>query len=99
MDKKLVNKCSNILNALADEEAFAVTMSLAESDMCIEELQKVTEIDDEILKEKVVDLVQSGILRYKNDKKVFGVEDSYVLNIVRCVKEKAEKEIFFERTF
>ena len=97
MDKKIINKCCDLVNLLADKDSLTITLSLAHSDKNAEQLIKDTQLNSEVLKGKLEGLVRSNIVRYRSSKNNFTVSDSHVLAIVKQIEEKANVELFHER--
>ena len=99
MEKTLIKKCSEIFTVLADEKSLKITLSLAKEEKSFKRLAKDTMLPENELEEKIVDLVESNILRYKNDKDTFVLADAHVCALVRNVEDKANAEIFRECEF
>lgn len=98
MDKCLssaeVEVCSNLFTVLSDKDTIKITSGLLNENKTYAQLLSETQIAHEKLTEKLMNLIELNILRYKDKEEMFTIGDAYVLNLMRQAVGKTQSEIF-----
>lgn len=95
MNEKIVN----LFDCFADKDSVKVLVSLAKENKTFVGLLNDTKLKEDLLKDKLVVLMDKNLVRYNDKKEVFSPYDAHVNIIINEVINKAATEIYRERTF